>query len=44
MQTRLGSSVARGPKRMMSGAEKRSESVPITTVTGRNASPTSSAP
>ena len=36
--------VARGPKRITSRSEYRSDSVPITRVTGKNASPICSAP
>ena len=43
MDTRLGISVASGPKRMLSGPEKRSDIVPMTIVDGRNARPTWSA-
>ena len=42
MITRPAISVARGPKRMISGPEKRSDIAPMTIVAGRNASPTSS--
>ena len=37
-------STARAPKRMLSRAEKPSESMPIATETGRNAKPVSAAP
>jgi hypothetical protein len=43
MNTRLGISVASGPKRMFSGPERRSDITPMTIVDGRNARPTWSA-
>ena len=44
MRVSPDTNTARAPKRVFSRAEKPSESVPIASATGRNASPTSTGP